>query len=331
MRPIVELSAATAHVAEGRFDGDLVTSSDDEIGQLSRSFDAMRHALRERSEALERGRAQLRRRNRLLHDEVRDRRRAEEALARRTRELERANAKLAHRNEELDEFTYVASHDLQEPLRKLKSFSRLLVSDMGDVQLPERAARDLEFIHQAADRMRCLVQDLLELSRAGRAAMNVRETPLGLCLDAALDQLELQIKERNADIRREPLPTAEVDRTLITQLFQNLIGNAIKFQRGDRRPVVEVTVEDSAGGPIIGVRDRGIGIKPEFAERIFTPFKRLHGRHEYEGTGIGLAVCRKAVARHGGRIWVESAAGEGAHFRFTLSTEARSDRCRKAA
>jgi light-regulated signal transduction histidine kinase (bacteriophytochrome) len=179
--------------------------------------------------------------------------------------------------------------------------------------------------------MQSLVRDLLMLSRAGRAAMNRAETPLDACVDAALEQLDVQIAETNADISREALPRAIVDHTLITQLFQNLIGNAIKFHAPGQRPEVRVTCERRGEQFVIGVSDRGIGIKPEYAEQIFTPFKRLHGRDEYEGTGIGLAICRKAVSRHGGRIWVESTPGAGSHFRFTLGSETRMDACREAA
>jgi light-regulated signal transduction histidine kinase (bacteriophytochrome) len=169
------------------------------------------------------------------------------------------------------------------------------------------------------------------LSRTGRSTMDRRETDLDACVDAALEQLDVQIAETSADIGRDGLPRAVVDATLVTQLFQNLIGNAIKFHAPGQRPVVRITCERIGDEDVIGVRDRGIGLKKEYAEQIFTPFKRLHGRDAYEGTGIGLAICRKAVARHGGRIWVESEPGAGAHFRFTLGAETRMNHCREAA
>lgn len=330
-RPIRELSWATGRLADGHYDGTLPVRGDDEIAKLSGAFNTMRESLRERSEALERSRGAIKGRNHQLRDEVEERRRAEQALARRTQELERANDKLERRNAELDEFTHVASHDLQEPLRKILSFSKLLRMDMGGTELPERAEQDLEFITRAAARMQSLVQDLLTLSRTGRSAMSLGEVPLDRCLDAAIEHLEVQIAETGADISREGLPSAVVDETLMTQLFQNLIGNAIKFHEKGERPVVRITHETRDGELIIGVSDQGIGIKPEYAEQIFSPFKRLHGRDAYEGTGIGLAICRKAVIRHGGKIWVESTEGQGAHFRFTLGSRTRTDRCREAA
>ncbi|MEW6742319.1 MAG: ATP-binding protein [Planctomycetota bacterium] len=237
-------------------------------------------------------------------------------LHERSRDLERAVQDLVRRNTELDEFTYVASHDLQEPLRKLTAFSDLLRKDLGTA-LPERAGRDLEFIVDAAVRMQQLVQDLLKLSRAGRTALNRERVPLQQCVEQALDALAVAYTESEVALSIDPLPEVWGDRTMLTQLYQNLIGNALKFSRG-KPPRIHLTAVCEGGRLVLGVKDNGIGIKPEYHEVIFAPFKRLHGRGEYEGTGIGLAVCRKTVERHGGEIWVESVPGEGAHFRFTL-------------
>jgi PAS domain S-box-containing protein len=224
---------------------------------------------------------------------------------------------LARMNAELDEFSYVASHDLQEPTRKLLAFSDWLRRDLGD-ELPQRAAEDLEFIADAASRMQRLVQDLLALSRAGKASMSRENVPLDEVVDQALAALSLRIRESGAVISRDPLPAVSGDPTMLTQLYQNLIANALKFSAGSA-PEIRITAEQrSAGDWIFGVRDRGIGIKPEYAELIFQPFKRLHGRGKYEGSGIGLAICRKVVERHHGRIWVESEPGQGAHFKFVL-------------
>ncbi len=231
---------------------------------------------------------------------------------------ERLLRELSRSNTELDQFAYAASHDLQEPVRKLIAFSDLLAKDLGE-DLPEQAARYLGFIVDAAQRMQTLVQDLLMLSRAGRATPKYEHVPLGQCTGHALEALATRVEEIGAEITRDELPTVAGDATLLTQLYQNLIGNALKFVAPGRRPAIRLTAERINGERVFGVRDNGIGLKPEYAEQVFVAFKRLHGRGEYEGSGIGLAICRKTVERHGGRIWVESEPGKGAHFKFTIS------------
>lgn len=254
------------------------------------------------------------------HDEL------ERRVRERTAELERANQELRRRNAELDEFAYVASHDLQEPLRKLSAFSDLLARDLGP-ELPEQARRDLEFIKDAARRMQVLVQDLLALSRAGKNAMKRERVRLDACADRAMEMLSARVEEASAEITRDELPEVVGDPTMLTQLYQNLVGNSLKFVDPHRRPVIQLTAERVRGEWVLGVKDNGIGIKPEYAQQVFAPFKRLHGRDEYEGTGIGLAICRKTVERHGGRIWVESEPGRGAHFRFTLGDTMETESC----
>ena len=241
----------------------------------------------------------------------------EMSLAEHTRLLERANADLEQRNRELDEFTYIASHDLQEPLRKLTAFSDVLREDM-ERNDREEVLQDLDTITTSAKRMRQLVQDLLALSRSGRQDMNWDDVPLNECVDRALDTLELRIEETGAEIVCDPLPTVKGDFVLLSQLFQNLIGNALKFCK-NKTPKVTISAKLENDIWVFHLMDNGIGIKPEYAEQIFSPFKRLHGRGDYEGTGIGLAICRKIVERHGGRIWVESELGKGATFEFTLN------------
>ncbi len=228
---------------------------------------------------------------------------------------------LRRRNRELDEFTYVASHDLQEPLRRLISFADLLPRDLGR-DLPERAQTDLDYITQAADRMRSLVRDLLSLAHTGNQELKRAPVDLARCVDAARETLGELFDESGTEMTSESLPTLAVDKRLVTQLFQNLLANAIKFSAQKGKPVIHVTAEQDATGWIIGVRDNGIGIPPDGVQAIFKPFKRLHSRGEYAGSGIGLAICRKAVERHGGEIWVESAVNEGAHFRFRLPESA---------
>jgi signal transduction histidine kinase len=244
------------------------------------------------------------------------RKKAEEALADRNVQLERMNRKLVALNAELDDFTYISSHDLQEPLRTLIAFSDLLREDLG-ASLPERAGKDLAFITAAAEKMQNLIRDLLALSRAGRVVQKRENVSLRECADRALEALAIRVKESGAQVIREGLPDVWGDSILLTELYQNLIGNALKFS-GDQRPIIKLTFEERGGDRIFGVKDNGIGIEPKYAQQIFQPFRRLHGRAEYEGSGIGLAICRKIVERHGGKIWVESEPGKGAHFRFTL-------------
>jgi len=247
--------------------------------------------------------------------------RAEAMLAERSAQLERTNRRLVTINAELDEFTDMVSHDLQEPLRTLTTFSDMLRQDLGH-SLAERAAEDLNFITDAAKRMRTLIQDLLALARASRGPQKRGKISLNTCADWALNALATRMKETGAQVTRDPLPEVWGDETLLTQLYQNLISNALKFS-GDERPTICLTSEAENGDQIFGVKDNGIGIEAKYAQQIFEPFRRLHGRAEYEGSGIGLAICRKIVERHGGKIWVESQKGKGAHFRFTISHRRR--------
>lgn len=223
---------------------------------------------------------------------------------------------LARVNAELDEFTYVASHDLQEPVRKLVAFSEWLKKDLGN-ELPPRAEQDLGFIVDAAQRMQRLVADLLALSRTGKVSMVREEVSLDDAANRALEVLELRIAECGATIRRTPLPTVWGDLTLLAQLYQNLIGNALKFT-GEAPAEISLTAQQVNNEWIFGVRDNGIGIPGQYADQVFQPFKRLHGRGQFEGSGVGLSICRKVVERHHGRIWVESEEGQGAWFKFTL-------------
>jgi light-regulated signal transduction histidine kinase (bacteriophytochrome) len=198
-------------------------------------------------------------------------------------------------------------------------FCDLLKKDAGE-NLSERALKDIDFISKASQRMQTLVQDLLKLSKTGRAEIKKKPYPWKP-VSVRLWKIWLLIF-RTAEniIERDPLPDAVGDQTMIIQLYQNLISNAIKYT--DKRPrKIKLTAELKNGKIVYGVKDNGIGIKPEYHDQIFFPFKRLHGQGEYEGSGIGLAICRKTVERHHGRIWVDSVPGEGAHFQFTLHTE----------
>ncbi|MEZ4434417.1 MAG: ATP-binding protein [bacterium] len=264
--------------------------------------------------------AELQAVNERLQAEVTERRLVEQRLLENAAALEGANAALQAKNQELADFTYMASHDLQEPLRKLVSFSELLKEDAGDA-LPQEAREDLAFITDAAERMKGLVNSLLRLSRVGQNRLQIEDVPVADAVAEALDVLSVPIDESGASVRLpETLPTLPADRALLVQLFQNLIGNAIKFVPAGAAPIIEITAADEEDGWIIGVRDHGIGLDPAQAEQIFVPFRRLHTRNEYKGSGIGLAICRKIVERHGGWIRVESQPGEGAHFRFYLGS-----------
>ena len=240
----------------------------------------------------------------------------EQRVEERTRELRLRTQELERFNEELNQFTYVASHDLQEPVRNLVSYSTLLKEDLGDNLAPD-VAEDVYYITSAASRMQQLVQDLLILSRAGRGAVKTEPVTLDHCVDRALEALHVRIEESEAVVNRTPLPKVIGDPTLLTQLYQNLIGNALKFA-GEDQPVIQLTIDHDDKMWTLGVRDNGIGLEPEYAEQIFKPFKRLHGMAEYEGTGIGLSICQKAIERHNGTIWVDAEPGKGAHFQFTL-------------
>lgn len=243
-----------------------------------------------------------------------DYKRTYESLAFESAGRNQANKLLHKRNQELQEFTSIASHDLQEPLRKLTVFSKLLKKDMPET-LPRRAKKDLDFISDAANGMQVLVQALLSLSKATRKEMKMTTVDLKACVENALIALQMKIDEKHVAVKYDNLPKVWGDSGMITQVYQNLIGNALKFSGRDH-PEIELTASKKEGDLILGVKDDGIGINPQYAEQIFSPFKRLHSRSQYEGTGIGLSICRKVLDRHDGKIWVESAEGKGAHFQF---------------
>ncbi len=241
--------------------------------------------------------------------DITERMRAAEALVQKAEELARSNT-------ELQQFAYVASHDLQEPLRMLSSYSQLL-SKRYQGRLDQKADTYIRFIVDGAKRMQVLINDLLTYSRVGTRGKPLGPTDCEAVLKAALTSLQIAIRESGAVVTQDPLPTVLGEESQLGQLFQNLIGNGIKY-RNSRAPQIHVSCRQKAADWLFSVKDNGIGIDPQYAERIFIIFQRLHTREEYPGTGIGLAVCKKIVERHGGRIWVESEAGKGATFYFTL-------------
>jgi light-regulated signal transduction histidine kinase (bacteriophytochrome) len=236
-------------------------------------------------------------------------------------ELRARGAELARSNEDLQQFAYVASHDLSEPLRKVANFCQLLERQYGD-QLDERARQYIDFAVDGAKRMQALISDLLTLSRVGRTTEEFGPVPLDAALDDALATLGERITAAGAQIERgTELPTVQGDRSLLVSLFENLVGNAVKYRRADVPPVVRISAEQDAEQRLwtVTVQDNGIGIDAQYAERIFVVFQRLHLRDSYGGTGIGLALCRKIVEFHGGRIWLDTVESvPGATFRFTL-------------
>jgi PAS domain S-box-containing protein len=223
---------------------------------------------------------------------------------------------LARSNAELEQFAYVASHDLQEPLRTLASYAKLL-SRRYSGQLNDRADRFIQYIVEEALRMQALINDLLKYSRVGRQAQNFAPCDTRAVFDMVVSRLQDAIATSGATVTCGELPTLMADERQLVQLFQNLIGNAIKY-RSQESPVVQVGAVRQEGQWLFWVRDNGIGIDPKYAERIFVIFQRLHSQEEYSGTGIGLAIAAKIVERHDGRIWVESESGQGATFYFTL-------------
>ncbi len=287
------------------------------ISPLFQTIKAAAEALRRSRDELEvlvaRRTDELRESNARLSVELDERRRTEQRLAQYAGDLSRSNA-------ELEQFAYVASHDLQEPLRMVASFTQLLAKRYRD-QLDKDAHEFIDFAVDGAKRMQRLINDLLAFSRVGTRGKPFKPTDLGIILKETLDNLNTAIKESGARITSGPLPTVPGDEVQLVQLFQNLLANAIKF-RGAAAPHIEISAAAQDGEWVIAVQDNGIGIAPEHQERIFQIFQRLHGRSEYPGTGLGLAMCKKIVERHGGHIWVESQPGQGATFYFSLLQEA---------
>jgi light-regulated signal transduction histidine kinase (bacteriophytochrome) len=236
-------------------------------------------------------------------------------------QLKAIAADLARSNAELEQFAYVASHDLQEPLRMVASYTQLLARRYKG-RLDQDADEFIDFAVDGARRMQDLINDLLTYSRSGTRALEVESVDTGAIVDQVIGDLSAAIEESGGRVLHEALPVLRGDPTQLRQLFQNLIANAIKFQR-ERAPEVTISAVGDSKTVTFTVRDNGIGIEPQYLDRIFVLFQRLHTRADYPGTGIGLAICKKIVERHGGKIWLESEPGRGTTVFFSLPGNTR--------
>jgi len=241
----------------------------------------------------------------------------------RTVAVEERSRQLAQSNAELERFAYASSHDLQEPLRTMTNYLQLL-ERFGSKQLNEESREYVDAAVKCAGRMRGLINGLLEYSRTTSREHRFKEVDCNLVLEEALEQLKAAITESGAKVEHQPLPKVYGEPVLLGQLFQNLVGNALKFCK-DRPPEIKIGAEKREGEWLFWVKDNGIGIEPRFFQQIFRIFQRLHTREEFPGAGLGLAVCKKTVEIHGGKIWCESELGKGSSFYFTLGTPKPAD------
>jgi signal transduction histidine kinase len=294
--PVANLAEETRIVRRGRLDHEVSIDGPPEFVRLGADVEGMRRRLVDQIAAMQD-----------VGREIAD------ARAR----LEEQAAELQRSNRELEQFAYVASHDLQEPLRKVASFCQLLEKRYAG-QLDERANQYIGFAVDGAKRMQRLINDLLEFSRVGRLVNDVTDVDLEECLGLALGNLELAREEADAEITWDSLPHVRGEAPLLTQVLQNLIGNALKFRAEGRRVKVHIGARRQGKDWEFCCSDNGIGIEPEYAERVFVIFQRLHPKDVYGGTGIGLAMCKKIIEHHGGRIWVDTESGEGTTIRWTL-------------
>ncbi|MFD3514478.1 ATP-binding protein [Streptomyces sp. NPDC058657] len=298
LRPLAALRTAADRVAGGEFDRRIEVRGPSDVRAVARSVDTMRRRI---AGELDQARART----------------AE--VARQAADLDAQAAELRRSNAELEQFAYVASHDLQEPLRKVTAFCHLLEKRFGDA-LDERGRQYIGFAVDGAQRMQILISDLLTFSRVGRLDDDPVEVAMDRVLEQAVADLAVALEESGARIELpgEPLPVVVGDPTSLAMLWQNLLGNAVKFRHPDRPPRIRVGCERAGGTWHFSVRDNGIGVPEESAEKAFVLFQRLHPREEYAGTGIGLALCRKIVEYYGGTIRLDTSAREGLRVCFSL-------------
>lgn len=284
-KPVRDVTDAANRISQGELSKRVEVSSDDEIGTLGRAVNQMAQGLINANAELER------------------------KVAERTAELSSSNA-------ELEEFAYVASHDLQEPLRMVASYTQLLAKRYKG-RLDADADEFISYASDGAIRMQTMINDLLSYSRVGTKGKDFAPVDTQVILDQALENLQTAIQESGAVVTHNDLPSVVADDSQLVQVFQNLIGNAIKFRK-EAPPRIHVSAERETDEWIFSIRDDGIGIDPKHRDRLFVMFRRLHSSNQYPGTGIGLAICRKVVERHGGRIWFDSEPGRGSTFHFTI-------------
>jgi signal transduction histidine kinase len=306
VRSVNLLLAAAGAVGRGRLP-DRVSTGLDETDQVA-------DELRRSAEELVRREAELRQLNEKL----------EEAVQARTAELAQANKALSMRNQELQDFAHIASHDLQEPLRQIKAFAGIIQSDCAD-RLDDTGRSYLQRMEAAGARMSRLIKDILAFSRIASQANPLVPVDLNQALAAVLGDLELRLRDTEGKVEAETLPVVQADSSQMHQMLLNLVGNALKFHRPDVPPVVRVRAESSAEYHRIIVEDNGIGFEQKYAEQIFGPFQRLHGRGSFEGSGIGLAIVRRIAERHGGSVSATGRPGEGSCFEVTLPVVAAED------
>ena len=305
-RPVLDLAVTARAVSERRdYSIRAVRRNADELGALVDAFNEMLGQIQQRD-------ADLRHSKEVLEERVRER----------TRELQQRNEELNQSNKELDDFAYIASHDLKEPLRGIHNFSNFLLEDYSD-KLDDDGRSKLETLMRLTRRMETLIDSLLQFSRLGRVDLGLDRVDLNQVVAEILDSLAISLREDGIEVRMpRPLPTVEADRVRVGEIFHNLIVNAMKYNDKPEKWIEVGWREQEGGAPVFYVRDNGIGIPEKHHDAVFRIFKRLHGRDKYGGgTGAGLTIVKKIVERHRGRIWLESSAGEGTTFYFTLSEE----------
>lgn len=305
-RPLARLADSVRAASTGEHEHEIQVEGTGEVAALAADVEHMRRELVQQVAEV-----------RASHGETE---RAHAQLAEQARELARSNQELERSNRDLEQFAYVASHDLQEPLRKVASFTQLLQKRYGE-QLDERADQYIAFAVDGARRMQRLIQDLLSFSRVGRSGSEPEDVDLERALEQVQHDQEGRILEAGAEVTHDPLPVVRGERALLTMLLANVVGNAVKFRDPARPPHVHLSarrVEGPEPGWELSCTDNGIGIDPQYAERVFVIFQRLHPKDVYTGTGIGLALVKRVVEHHGGRVWLEPAPGGGTSVRWTL-------------
>lgn len=295
-RRIKALTRGAAVIGEGNLDHRIYIRGKDELASLSDALNAMTEKLQGSYSDLER--------------EVTDRRRAEEELKKRSMALESANS-------ELESFSYTISHDLRAPLRAIDGFSEMLLKDIGN-QLDPESVLKFSVIRSNTEKMNQLIEDLLKFSRSGRAVLSESRTDIQALVLEVWKELKNINPDRNIELKIDSLPPAFCDRSLIRQVLSNLLGNAVKFTRGIEHAVIEVGGSNTGQYNTYFIKDNGSGFDMRHYNKIFEIFSRLHSEKEYEGTGVGLAIVKKIIDKHGGKVWAESKPGKGAAFYFTL-------------